>query len=421
MNISSPYLDTIISLALIYALLSILVSILLEIWNQHNKERGKTLQNSIFKLLNDPLNHNFGYLIYQHPIINRMRKDENSYPAYISADNFCNAFLDVISQFSIQSEYKQDGEKYIQVLSKPETLEQRIKLGVENLHPSEFKDLISNFISRNTENGVINIKALKTELGAWYDDYMDRVGGQYKTNNRPKMIGIGLIVAIVLNVDTIHLTKVFFLNQELRNRMVAEAEKVNSNYQNFQGNENEKLDFVLKQLKKESDSIELSFKTKKDSIKKIKNDDSINKLRNEINKDSIIISDLKKTKDSTFVQKQLIRIDSANKARMDIVFKSMSRWDIPIGYNSKDAPISWIENDTKSIKDYRNTAQENVLIEYFESRNQRTFWGIVKWIIGILISGIALGYGAPFWFDTLNKLINLRNAGQKPLKMNQNK
>ncbi len=394
MNISSPYLDTIISLALIYALLSILVSILLEIWNQHNKERGKTLQNSIFKLLNDPLNHNFGYLIYQHPIINRMRKDENSYPAYISADNFCNAFLDVISQFSIQSEYKQDGEKYIQVLSKPETLEQRIKLGVENLHPSEFKDLILNFIARNTENGVINIKALKTELGAWYDDYMDRVGGQYKTNNRPKMIGIGLIVAIVLNVDTIHLTKVFFLNQELRNRMVVEAQKVNSDYQNSNGSNDEKIGYVLNELNKRLDSI-----------------DTINDTTNfKYRYYDRLISKLSTT-----------GLDSANKVRKDIVFRAMSRWEIPIGYNREDAPLSWRKTNIPSIKDYRNTAQENVLIEYFESRNTFSIWGAFKWLVGILISGIALGYGAPFWFDTLNKLINLRNAGQKPLKMNQNK
>lgn len=37
---NSPYLDTIISLVLVFALLSILVSILLESWNKRTKERG---------------------------------------------------------------------------------------------------------------------------------------------------------------------------------------------------------------------------------------------------------------------------------------------------------------------------------------------------------------------------------------------
>ena len=35
---------------------------------------------------------------------------------------------------------------------------------------------------------------------------------------------------------------------------------------------------------------------------------------------------------------------------------------------------------------------------------------------GLLISIVAIAQGAPFWFDLLNKLINLRLAGQKPDK-----
>ncbi|MBP9081204.1 MAG: hypothetical protein KBF80_13235 [Flavobacteriales bacterium] len=63
---NSPYLDTIIALVLVYALLSILVSILLEAWNKRTKERGVFLQRVVYRLLDDPLNRNFGYLIY-HP------------------------------------------------------------------------------------------------------------------------------------------------------------------------------------------------------------------------------------------------------------------------------------------------------------------------------------------------------------------
>jgi len=176
--------------------------------------------------------------------------------------------------------------------------------------------------------------------------------------------------------------------------MVVEAQKVNSDYQNSKGTSDEKIEHVLNELNKRLDSVDRTIDSTNSKYKYY--DSLISKLSNN-------------------------GIDSANKIRKDLVFRAMSRWEIPIGYNREDAPLSWIKNNTNSIKDYRNTAQENVLIEYFESRNQRTFWGIVKWIIGILISGIALGYGAPFWFDTLNKLINIRNAGQKPLKMNQNK
>lgn len=48
-------------------------------------------------------------------------------------------------------------------------------------------------------------------------------------------------------------------------------------------------------------------------------------------------------------------------------------------------------------------------------------WG--SWpsrIVGWFLSIVAISLGAPFWFDTLSKLMNVRNAGQKPKKGNPN-
>ncbi|HEY9616481.1 MAG TPA: hypothetical protein V6C64_06560, partial [Microcoleaceae cyanobacterium] len=35
-------------------------------------------------------------------------------------------------------------------------------------------------------------------------------------------------------------------------------------------------------------------------------------------------------------------------------------------------------------------------------------------ILGWLLSGIAIAMGAPFWFDLLGKVMNVRNTGSKP-------
>ena len=42
------------------------------------------------------------------------------------------------------------------------------------------------------------------------------------------------------------------------------------------------------------------------------------------------------------------------------------------------------------------------------------FWGILKKIGGLLLTVFAVSLGAPFWFDILNKLANLRSSGNKP-------
>ena len=40
--------------------------------------------------------------------------------------------------------------------------------------------------------------------------------------------------------------------------------------------------------------------------------------------------------------------------------------------------------------------------------------GWLERILGWTLTMIAVSLGAPFWFDILNKLVNIRNAGNKP-------
>jgi len=51
----------------------------------------------------------------------------------------------------------------------------------------------------------------------------------------------------------------------------------------------------------------------------------------------------------------------------------------------------------------------------------RSFWGWIGFLItdrlgGWIITILAISLGAPFWFDMLNKFMNVRNAGQRPEK-----
>jgi len=35
-------------------------------------------------------------------------------------------------------------------------------------------------------------------------------------------------------------------------------------------------------------------------------------------------------------------------------------------------------------------------------------------VVGLLLTAFAVSQGAPFWFDTLNKLVNVRSTGDPP-------
>ena len=50
---------------------------------------------------------------------------------------------------------------------------------------------------------------------------------------------------------------------------------------------------------------------------------------------------------------------------------------------------------------------------HFEADN---FWNVIKKFFGWVFTAFALSLGAPFWFDVLKKIGNLRSAGQEPGK-----
>jgi hypothetical protein len=46
--------------------------------------------------------------------------------------------------------------------------------------------------------------------------------------------------------------------------------------------------------------------------------------------------------------------------------------------------------------------------------NPPTGTGIVAKIFGILLTAVMVLQGAPFWFDILRKIVNVRSSGAKP-------
>jgi hypothetical protein len=55
-----------------------------------------------------------------------------------------------------------------------------------------------------------------------------------------------------------------------------------------------------------------------------------------------------------------------------------------------------------------------------QNRLERDMQGNLLWpafmvkLFGWILSGVAISMGAGFWFEALNKIINIRNAGKKP-------
>ncbi|MEH1897563.1 MAG: hypothetical protein V7K94_20100 [Nostoc sp.] len=100
---------------------------------------------------------------------------------------------------------------------------------------------------------------------------------------------------------------------------------------------------------------------------------------------------------STIAQSASQRIDYINDpaARRDIE-KLLGNASIPIGWQNINQQFELLDT-TKSNQVYIRISQ------------------VIKLICGWVVSGFAIAMGAPFWFDILNKIINVRNSGPKPV------
>ncbi|MNU74832.1 hypothetical protein D3C71_643430 [compost metagenome] len=386
-----------ISLVFIYAVLSILVSILTEWWNSYFKERGIFLKDSIYKLLKDPLNKDYGYLFYNHVTIAGLKSAPDRDPHYISSTMFAEVLIDLIAQHPVNNQKVQvvilsDGIREYQMESSsvPGDIMARFQLGVSGMNTSPFADLMQSFIdkSASSEN---KYAELKTHIERWYNDYMDRVSGWYKTKQRKKFLIAGFAVAIVLNVDSLHLLKMLSLDPDLKNRMVESAELTAANM---------RKDSTLR--------TDVSSMTKVVSISK---SDTPNLRSFQIDEERAM-EILQKLNEWDSTRKVADSTAKNDLKQLNEALNLVSELNVPIGWSETSAPLSWFQSEKENTL---MTSKNPGLVRYLNERNNDPDTGtVLKYLIGIIISGISLSFGAPFWFDLLVKFVNIRRSGKIP-------
>lgn len=324
-------LEVLIAIALVYFLLSTFVSIIFEWYSSLTQKRGIFLFKSIQQLINDEVNQSFGSTLYSHFLIEKLKKDKDSYPQYIPPKIFADAFIDLIGAQSdkvqIVKKKADNGEVYHEMV-KPEVIEgelnilSRFQKGVETMRYSKLKNQLSYFGNRAT-----SIEDLSAQIELWYKDYMDRVTGWYKNTTRWNLMIIGIFVALIFNFSSFEFVDELYGNNELRTSWVKEAEN------------------------KVDNTIEIAENVKQTDGKQLQE----------------YIKELKNTK-----------------SQLD----SLKTDKIPFGYRDFGKKFA-----NKGLKDWSCT--------------------LAMWFLGILVSGIALSFGAPFWFDIMSKTVNMRRAGIK--------
>jgi hypothetical protein len=387
----SPLFGTIICLILIYALLSLLVSTITEAINSYFKERGTLLYNTISRLFNDRINVNFGQLLYAHPMIRNLKKDTESLPQYISPQMFSSALIDVVSNYAREYVFD-DLNKSIVLKEDQPNIFDRFVAGIDKMQHTDLKLLLLNMVEKckdltKTDKDTFSpnnaLDLLNQQLQQWFNAQMERTSGWYKTYIHRRLLWVSLLVAIMLNIDSVHLFQTLYRSPDLRAQLEPIAENLADNYSKLG------TDTTLTSLQKAYKAT-AATQIRNDSVKI---DTAL------VNNTARIINQLKQL-DSITKNYDADRQAALNQASTQI--DQLASLGLPIGWKKNQAPLSWFSN-----YQVKNSG-------YFEMHKTGTVANVIVYILGVLITAVSLSFGAPFWFDLLLKAVNIRRAGTKP-------
>jgi hypothetical protein len=192
------------------------------------------------------------------------------------------------------------------------------------------------------ENAIV---LARTNVENWFNASMDRLGGVFKRNAQWWSFGIGMVLAILLNVDTFTIATQMWREPALRQALVANAE-----------------DFYIEH----PEGVEIPEGGIAPST-------AVQAFREEFN-----------------------------------------GLNIPVGWTFEQVPdgnCSFLPGEGQVF----GFVRESICYRPgdAEATTNGIWWVVVK-ILGWLVSALAALHGAPFWFDILRKLINVRGTGAKP-------
>lgn len=368
----STLLDVTLSLVFVFFTLSLFVSGVVEFINALREQRSALLQLALLKILERPdVVNEYKTIIravrkgiktkadgfevfWNHPLvrIKRQRYFGLKPISYLSADSFSTVILDLLTR----DLPAHDGSE----VAVQQTID-RIRSVVANPDAvpalAALKEIVRPLLAKSE-----SLADFKKSLETWYDGYMEQVSGWFKRYAQAVVWMVAGIVSVGFNIDTIRVTNELFANKTLRDNLVAQAEQT-----------------ALQQTR--------------DGLFRV--DSTGNSRVRLIPKDSLFVAFADQTDsvltDSLRSGARLTRLDSL---RVQALYLSYLRTKI----DALNLPIGWRPASTSPKL----------------TPTQRA-WRALGTLLGWLLTATALSFGAPFWFDLLLKIVNIRNVTRKPV------
>jgi hypothetical protein len=367
------YLDIAISLLLIFVVFSVIVYVIQEMIAVNLEYRGKMLWNSLAQALDGiPLPSRTGLhkdlpedqaplttSLFDNSQIRSLFKGNSALPSYIHATDFSRAVIEVIAAKAASPGVSRLAD-FISGLNV-----QIADYGLK--HPGKKLPPVYD-IFKSLAAAADTVERLGQDIGDWYDRYMARVTGWYKSHVVLTVRLIALGVTLLFNINVVHLVRSISGDTTMRTNLVGIAERVADHPEQVTDLLNKDFDARVREL----DSL---YKPRIDAAVASGNANLADQLRRQL-------SDRKQDEAKSYTGLRIHAIDTLT--------RSMSVVKLPIGW---DWDEFWRELRPAGAWD-----------------GWAAFWLVIGWAI----AAACLSMGAPFWFSLLIQFVNIRRAGARP-------
>jgi hypothetical protein len=398
----NPIIETAMGLVFVYLLLSMVCSSIQEFLSALFGWRAKTLLEGIQNMLgNDTA---LVDKIYNDPLIkplarttwwDKVSRQNKPLPSYIPADLFAKALLNAT------------GVQVTDPAARPNLL--------TNLQaPADTQKALQSFANLSPD-----FNALLANIETWYNNTMDRVSGWYKRKTQSWILLIAAAVTIPLNADTLMLATAFWHDPTLRTATVNAATDYVKNHpaaqtaQQAKNCEAQKAEsfpsITLPGAEKTPPKPEPDCTTVTDLSSTLTDVQAqLTKINLPLGWDCELCTDAaKKKKDEQTNADADAKSQQSENASGETANKKQSEGSGSAGGDKNAAP------KPDSCNEQKKAVEAKVKCVRGQHLPDNLWDWLVK-IFGLLLTVLALSQGSPFWFDLLQKLVNLRLAGNPP-------
>lgn len=349
-------IDIAIALTVVFLMLCVFCSAVVEWIAQHRGARGRFLQRGLLRLIGDDSLYR---QLVNHPLIENLSSGRGGHgPSYIPPNVFAEALLDCVLDLGEALRAKPGEASDESWRFRPVKVEQ-VQACLELLRARGFALGIKLAPLLRKSDG--DMEKLRAAVADWYSAQTDRVIGWYKGYARTRLFLIGLLVALVFNVDTIRIASEAADKPGLRAALIG-----------------------------------------------VGNDPSFVKAAAEaaaraaVGQKAAVPGGRSATGDP----------EAAN-ADAETTVREVEKF--AAGTYAAGLPIGYCRREQATTFDVQVSPGSGIgcAIEWWRAAPSDP-GNLLRKILGWLLTALGVSLGAPFWFDLLNKLVNLRGAGPRP-------